>query len=141
MASWMTTREPFHSGERFFNAIKGHGGHRAIYQSALEAHGYRGRENILHMLAEQNSWLEKYVKNAPASGIPPAPILTGHYSCQDPFIPLGQPDHSQAVQSAHDKIRWVKLIPAVAEIGSGGDVCGGCYGKPLHHQQIYETGW
>lgn len=59
--------------ERFFNAIKGHGGTVRYISLPYEAHGYRGRENILHMLAEQNSWLEKYVKNAPASGIPPAP--------------------------------------------------------------------
>jgi len=29
-----------------------------------EAHGYRGKENLLHMLYEQNAWLDKYVKNA-----------------------------------------------------------------------------
>jgi dipeptidyl aminopeptidase/acylaminoacyl peptidase len=29
-----------------------------------ESHGYAGRENILHTLAEQFNWLEKYVKNA-----------------------------------------------------------------------------
>jgi dipeptidyl aminopeptidase/acylaminoacyl peptidase len=33
-----------------------------------ESHGYAGRENILHMLAEQFNWLEKYVKSAPAEG-------------------------------------------------------------------------
>jgi hypothetical protein len=27
-----------------------------------EAHGYRGKENLLHMLWEQHQWLEKYVK-------------------------------------------------------------------------------
>ena len=29
-----------------------------------ESHGYQGRENIMHMLNEQFTWLEKYVKNA-----------------------------------------------------------------------------
>lgn len=50
--------------ERMFNAIKGHGGTVKFVSLPYEAHGYRGRENILHMLNEQFTWLEKYVKNA-----------------------------------------------------------------------------
>jgi dipeptidyl aminopeptidase/acylaminoacyl peptidase len=51
--------------ERMFNAIKGHGGTVKYITLPYEAHGYRGRENILTMLAEQSTWLDKYVKNAP----------------------------------------------------------------------------
>ena len=29
-----------------------------------ERHGYQGRENLLQLLNEQISWLDKYVKNA-----------------------------------------------------------------------------
>lgn len=50
--------------ERMFNAIKGHGGTVKFVSLPYEAHGYRGRENILHMLNEQFAWLERYVKNA-----------------------------------------------------------------------------
>jgi dipeptidyl aminopeptidase/acylaminoacyl peptidase len=50
--------------ERLFNAIKGHGGTARYISLPYESHGYAGRENILHMLAEQFDWLEKYVKNA-----------------------------------------------------------------------------
>jgi dipeptidyl aminopeptidase/acylaminoacyl peptidase len=50
--------------ERLFNAIKGNGGTVRYIQLPYEAHSYRGRENLLHMLYEQNAWLEKYVKNA-----------------------------------------------------------------------------
>ena len=50
--------------ERMFNAIKGNGGTVKFVSLPYEAHGYRGRENILHTLAEQYAWLEKYVKNA-----------------------------------------------------------------------------
>jgi len=50
--------------ERLFNAIKGHGGTVKFVSLPYEAHGYRGRENILTMLAEQSTWLDKYVKNA-----------------------------------------------------------------------------
>lgn len=50
--------------ERLFNAIKGHGGTVRYVQLPYESHGYAGRENILHMLNEQFTWLEKYVKNA-----------------------------------------------------------------------------
>jgi dipeptidyl aminopeptidase/acylaminoacyl peptidase len=58
--------------ERMFNAIKGNGGTVKYIVLPYEAHGYRGRENILHLLNEQYNWLEKYVKhaaaNAPADG-------------------------------------------------------------------------
>ena len=27
-----------------------------------ESHGYRARESILHMLAESDDWLQKYVR-------------------------------------------------------------------------------
>lgn len=50
--------------ERMFNAIKGHGGTVKFVSLPYEAHGYAGRENVLHTLAEQLEWLEKYVKNA-----------------------------------------------------------------------------
>lgn len=50
--------------ERMFNAIKGHGGNAKYISLPYESHGYAGRENILHTLAEQFAWLEKYVKNA-----------------------------------------------------------------------------
>ncbi|HET6255083.1 MAG TPA: prolyl oligopeptidase family serine peptidase [Puia sp.] len=50
--------------ERLYNAIKGNGGTVRYVVLPYEAHGYRGRENLLHLLYEQNAWLEKYVKNA-----------------------------------------------------------------------------
>ena len=50
--------------ERMFNAIKGHGGTVKYLSLPYESHGYQGRENILHMLNEQFTWMEKYVKNA-----------------------------------------------------------------------------
>lgn len=50
--------------ERLFNAIQGHGGIVRYVQLPYESHGYTSRENILHMLWEQNHWLDKYVKNA-----------------------------------------------------------------------------
>lgn len=50
--------------ERLFNAVKGHGGTVRFVILPYEAHGYKGKENLLHMLYEQNAWLEKYVKNA-----------------------------------------------------------------------------
>ncbi|KIO74532.1 peptidase S9, partial [Pedobacter lusitanus] len=52
------------NSERLFNAIKGFGGTTRFVFLPYEAHGYRGKENILHTLWEMNSWLDKYVKNA-----------------------------------------------------------------------------
>ena len=53
--------------ERLYNAIKGHGGTVRFVQLPFESHGYAAKENILHMLWEQNQWLNKYVKNAAGS--------------------------------------------------------------------------
>ncbi|MBO9151560.1 S9 family peptidase [Chitinophaga sp. GCM10012297] len=50
--------------ERLYNAIKGHGGTVRYVQLPFESHGYSARENLLHMLWEQNQWLNKYVKEA-----------------------------------------------------------------------------
>jgi dipeptidyl aminopeptidase/acylaminoacyl peptidase len=52
--------------ERFFNALKGNGATARLVFLPLEAHGYRGRESVLHGLWESYNWLEKYVKNRPA---------------------------------------------------------------------------
>ncbi len=52
------------NSERLFAAIKGNGGTVRFVYLPYEAHGYRGKENILHALWEQFQWLEKYVKNA-----------------------------------------------------------------------------
>lgn len=52
------------NSERLFAAIKGHGGTTRFVYLPYEAHGYRAKENILHMLWEMNTWLDTYVKNA-----------------------------------------------------------------------------
>lgn len=52
------------NSERLFNAIKGFGGTTRFVFLPYEAHSYRGKENLLHMLWEMDSWLDKYVKNA-----------------------------------------------------------------------------
>lgn len=50
--------------ERYFNALKGLGATVRLVMFPKESHGYVARESILHMLWEQDQWLEKYVKNA-----------------------------------------------------------------------------
>jgi dipeptidyl aminopeptidase/acylaminoacyl peptidase len=50
--------------ERMYNAVKGFGGTVRYVVLPYEAHGYRGKENLLHMLYEMNAWMDKYVKNA-----------------------------------------------------------------------------
>jgi len=54
--------------ERFFNALKGNGAPARLVFLPLEAHGYRGRESVLDVLAESSDWLDKYVKNRPPEG-------------------------------------------------------------------------
>ena len=48
--------------ERMFAAIKGLGGTARLVMLPNESHGYRARESILHMLAESDDWLQKYVR-------------------------------------------------------------------------------
>ena len=50
------------NSERLYAAIKGNGGTVRFVFLPYEAHSYRGKENLLHMLWEQNEWLKKYVK-------------------------------------------------------------------------------
>ncbi len=49
--------------ERYFNALKGLGATVRLVLLPSESHGYRAKESVLHMLWEQDQWLEKYVKN------------------------------------------------------------------------------
>jgi dipeptidyl aminopeptidase/acylaminoacyl peptidase len=52
------------NSERLFAAVKGFGGTVRFVFLPFEAHGYRGRENLLHKLWEQYQWMETYVKGA-----------------------------------------------------------------------------
>ena len=49
--------------ERYFNALKGLGATTRLVMLPKESHSYRAKESIMHMLWEQDRWLEKYVKN------------------------------------------------------------------------------
>jgi dipeptidyl aminopeptidase/acylaminoacyl peptidase len=49
--------------ERYFNALKGLGATARLVMLPKESHGYSAKESILHLLWEQDQWLEKYVKN------------------------------------------------------------------------------
>ena len=55
--------------ERFYDALKGEGATVRFVLLPLEAHGYQGRESVLHMLWEMENWLDKYVK-------PEQPVIT-----------------------------------------------------------------
>lgn len=50
------------NSERLYAAIKGNGGTVRFVFLPYEAHSYRGKENLLHMLWEQDAWLKKFVK-------------------------------------------------------------------------------
>ncbi len=53
--------------ERYYNALKGMGATAKLVFLPYESHGYTAKESLLHMLYEMNGWLDKYVKNAPAT--------------------------------------------------------------------------
>jgi dipeptidyl aminopeptidase/acylaminoacyl peptidase len=48
--------------ERLYNAIKGHGGTVRYIVLPYESHGYQGKENVLHMLWEMDTWMKTYLK-------------------------------------------------------------------------------
>jgi len=54
--------------ERYFNALKGLGATARLVMLPKESHGYRAKESILHMLWEQDQWLEEHVKNRKMKG-------------------------------------------------------------------------
>lgn len=49
--------------ERYFQALKGLGAPVRLVLLPKESHGYAAKENILHLLWEQDQFLEKYLKN------------------------------------------------------------------------------
>jgi dipeptidyl aminopeptidase/acylaminoacyl peptidase len=51
--------------ERLYGAIKGLGGTARLVMLPSESHGYRARESIQHLMWESDTWLDRYVKNAP----------------------------------------------------------------------------
>jgi dipeptidyl aminopeptidase/acylaminoacyl peptidase len=48
--------------ERYFNALKGLGKPARLVILPKESHGYVAKENILHLLWEQDRWFEMYLK-------------------------------------------------------------------------------
>ena len=50
---------------RLFHALKGHGATARLVMLPYESHGYHARASVMHTLWEMNTWLDKYVKNAP----------------------------------------------------------------------------
>ena len=49
---------------RMYQAIKGNGGTARLVMLPYESHGYRGRESVLHVLAEMVEWFDEHVKGA-----------------------------------------------------------------------------
>jgi dipeptidyl aminopeptidase/acylaminoacyl peptidase len=50
--------------ERMYMALKGHGATVRYVTLPNEAHGYAGRESVLHTLAEMLNWANEFAKNA-----------------------------------------------------------------------------
>ena len=51
--------------QRLFDAIRGNGGTARLVVLPHESHAYLARESVLHVLAEQFSWLERWLGGAP----------------------------------------------------------------------------
>ena len=63
--------------ERYYNALKGMGATAKLVTFPYESHGYTAKESLLHLLYEMNGWLDKYVKNAPATSTSSTGKLSG----------------------------------------------------------------
>lgn len=55
--------------QRLFEAIQGNGGTARLVMLPHEGHGYIARESVLHVLAEQFDWLDRWLR-APAASPP-----------------------------------------------------------------------
>ncbi len=53
--------------ERFYMALKGHGATVRYVTLPHEAHGYAGRESVLHTIAEMLNWANEWTKNGKAT--------------------------------------------------------------------------
>jgi len=51
--------------ERMYEAVRGNGGIVRLVFLPFEAHGYRAKETIEHVLWEELTWFDKYVKDPP----------------------------------------------------------------------------
>ena len=56
--------------ELYFNALKGLGAPVRLVMLPKESHGYAAKESILHMLWEEDQWLEKYLKKKEDISVP-----------------------------------------------------------------------
>jgi dipeptidyl aminopeptidase/acylaminoacyl peptidase len=56
--------------ERLFQALQGNGGTARLVLLPHEGHGYLARESVLHLLAEQFDWVERWAPPGPCSGRP-----------------------------------------------------------------------
>ena len=48
--------------ERFYAAVRGNGGTVRLVMLPAEAHGYRGKESLEHVLYEELTWFDRYLK-------------------------------------------------------------------------------
>ncbi len=55
--------------DRMYQALRGNGATVRLVFLPDEAHGYRGKETIEHILWEKSRWFDMYVKNAPATNV------------------------------------------------------------------------
>ena len=51
--------------ERMYEAVRGNGGITRLVFLPHEAHGYRAKETVEHVLWEKITWFDKYVKGVP----------------------------------------------------------------------------
>ncbi|MFC3034723.1 alpha/beta hydrolase family protein [Pseudoalteromonas fenneropenaei] len=61
--------------ERMFAALKGLGKEARLVMLPEEGHGYKARESILHVLWEQEQWLEKYLLPVKVEEVPTNAVM------------------------------------------------------------------
>ncbi|MFL6450967.1 MAG: alpha/beta hydrolase family protein [Bryobacteraceae bacterium] len=55
--------------DRMYQALRGNGATVRLVFLPDEAHGYKGKETIEHVLWEKSRWFDMYVKNAPGTAV------------------------------------------------------------------------
>jgi len=77
--------------ERLFQAIGGTGGTARLVILPLENHGYVARESVLHMLAEQFGWLDRWLGAAASPAAAPAAFPTAAPAAFPTAAPAASP--------------------------------------------------
>jgi hypothetical protein len=104
--------------ERLFNALKGLGAITRLVLLPKEGHGYVARESIMHVLAEQEMWLDKHVADGFQARVAQARPLPAPPAVADAQLVHG-PSRQAASPVARKRVVWLLVMAGVTAAAFG----------------------